>query len=236
MKYTSGIKKSFRLKQILMVVLCLVFGLWGVYDLLVKLPREQQTYDQFEAAQQRLSELENLRSQRQQSGLTMSEEEILEYQQLEQTLQQLAPGGENPVAPSKFDAITQWIFILCLPIAPYYLLVLVKMNNKVYRLDEDGTLHLPAPISQESWTKQDIVDIDMSRWMKKSIAEVVHTSGKRVKLDDYEFDKLHLIVGSIAHRLYPDQWDEEARLVKSDKVKSGTNKATDLEEAESSES
>lgn len=234
MKFTSGIKKSFRLKQLLMFVLCVVFGLWGVYDLVVKLPREQQVYDLFEASHLRLTELENLRSQRQQNGLTMTGQEILEYQHLEQTLQKLAPGGENPVAPNKFDALTQWIFILSLLIAPYYLLVLVKVNGKIYRLDEDGTLHLPT--LNENWTKQDIADIDMSRWMKKSIAEVVHTSGRRVKLDDYEFDKLYLIVGSIAHRFYPDQWDKEARLVKTAESKSQTTTTSDSVEVESSES
>ncbi len=56
--------------------------------------------------------------------------------------------------------------------------------------------------------------------MAKSVAWVVNRDGTRVKLDDYKFKNLHLIVGRIAHRLTPEAWDEEARPRKDDENKS----------------
>ena len=64
------------------------------------------------------------------------------------------------------------------------------------------------------WAPDDIADIDMSQWMKKSIAQLGHTDGRRIALDDYLYQDLHLIVGAIAARLHPEQWDEQARIVK----------------------
>ena len=55
----------------------------------------------------------------------------------------------------------------------------------------------------------------MSKWMAKSIAHVVHTDGTRLMLDDYKHRHLHLIIGAIASRLYPQDWDAQAKIVKS---------------------
>ncbi len=110
-------------------------------------------------------------------------------------------------APSQLDRATQWAFILCLPCAPWMLWSLLVTRRQVYRLDDDGTLAAP----QGTWPAQEIADIDMSRWMAKSIAWVVHRDGARIKLDDYRFRDLHLIVGAIAARLHPDLWTAEAK-------------------------
>ena len=59
--------------------------------------------------------------------------------------------------------------------------------------------------------------------MAKSIAYVVHTQGTRVKLDDYKHRNLHLIVGGIASRLYPEAWDAEAKQIKADEPEGDEN-------------
>ncbi len=110
-------------------------------------------------------------------------------------------------APGKYDRATQWAFIACLPCAPYFFWMYFVARRRRYTLDDDGTLHTPAG----TWQADEIADIDMNRWMAKSIAWVVHRDGTRVKLDDYKFKGLHQIVGSIASRLYPDDWGEDAR-------------------------
>jgi hypothetical protein len=110
-------------------------------------------------------------------------------------------------APGKYDRVTQWAFIACLPFAPYFFWAYFVARRRRYTLDDDGTLHTPAG----AWATDEISDIDMSRWMAKSIAWVVHRDGTRVKLDDYKYKGLHRIVGAIASRLYPDDWDEDAR-------------------------
>jgi len=41
-----------------------------------------------------------------------------------------------------------------------------------------------------------------------------------VKLDDYKHRNLHLIIGGIASRLYPEAWDAEAKQLKADEPES----------------
>jgi hypothetical protein len=67
-----------------------------------------------------------------------------------------------------------------------------------------------------AWTREEMADIDMDRWMAKSIAWLVHTDNRRLKLDAYLHKDLHLIIGAIASRLYPDQWDDQAKPIKAD--------------------
>ncbi len=116
--------------------------------------------------------------------------------------------GEVP-APAKYDRIMQWGFIICLPFVPYFLWAFVLARRHVYELDDNNTLHMP----DDAWKADQIADIDMSRWMAKSIAYVVHSDGTRVKLDDYKHQNLHLIIGAIASRLYPGRWDAEANAI-----------------------
>ena len=130
---------------------------------------------------------------------------------------ELAKDGVNRTAdvssPGKFDRATQWMFILCLPFAPYYTWSLLAAKRRVYRLDADGTLHAP----EGTWTKEEIADIDMGRWMSKSIAHVVHSDGRRIKLDDYVYRNVHLIVGAIASKRYPEEWATDARRIPSER-------------------
>ena len=133
------------------------------------------------------------------------------FEQTEAAIQVL---GEV-TAPGKYDRLTQWAFILCLPFVPYFLVLYVSAARRTYRLDDDGALHMP----EGTWKADEIADIDMSKWMAKSIAWVVHTDGTRIKLDDYKYKSLHLIIGAIAARLHPDDWDPEARPVAAEEPK-----------------
>lgn len=112
--------------------------------------------------------------------------------------------------PSAYDRPVQWMFILSLFFVPIYMIALMKHSPNVYQLDAEGNLFLP----QGEWARDDIADIDMSRWMAKSTAIVEHVDGRSAKLDAYIFKDLHLIIGAVAHRLYPDQWESDGRKVK----------------------
>ncbi|MCP3858835.1 MAG: hypothetical protein GY704_04225 [Phycisphaeraceae bacterium] len=82
-----------------------------------------------------------------------------------------------------------------------------------WRLEEDGTLVTP----DGSFPADQITDIDMSVWMKKSIARVeVEGPTEPIVLDDYEYENVYLIVGALAHRFHPDAWTDEAKPVKDD--------------------
>ncbi|MDP6600679.1 MAG: hypothetical protein QGH76_00120 [Phycisphaerales bacterium] len=122
--------------------------------------------------------------------------------------------------PSKFDRPVQIAFILCFPFGIYYFWVLYAMSAKAgrYSLDDDGTLHAP----EGSFGKDAVVDIDMGRWSAPTgnarstwRATVVVDGGAKIVLDDYIFKNMCLIIGNIAHRLYPDQWTPDAKRVES---------------------
>ena len=114
--------------------------------------------------------------------------------------------------PHKYDRIMKGlVFLPCLPFFPFYMWIYFRTKRRVFELDDDGTLHSPLG----EWPADSIADIDMSKWMAKSIAHVVHTDGKRLMLDDYKYRDLHLIIGAIASRLYPQDWDTKAKMVKS---------------------
>ena len=129
--------------------------------------------------------------------------------------------------PHAYDRLIQWAFIACLPFVPWYAFRYVQMRRVKYTLDDEGNLHSPLG----AWEHDKIADIDMSRWMSKSIAEIVHEDGTRLKIDDYVHRDAHLIVGAIASEKHPDEWDEEGKKVKpADETGEPTDdEAADLE-------
>ena len=273
MAITTSISKGYGTRLIIIAVVCTGFGIWGIYDYAVKIPRLQMLTDRLALLEQCKSALETEQAAWKPSpeaaasiaavdaeikrlfpeGVVAPGEDVTvaEYQQRLLDRAQALPTSDEgrwlallaslrvalanerriplesypdafaayqatdaaitPIAdvtsPGKYDRITQWAFISCLPFGPYMLWVLVRTRRQVYRLDDDGTLHM----REATWPREEIADIDMGRWMAKSIAWVVHRDGTRAKLDDYKHRNLHLIVGSIAHRLAPREWDAEAR-------------------------
>ena len=130
--------------------------------------------------------------------------------------------------PSKFDLQMQWVFILCLPFAPWYAWSAMKWTKVTYQLDEDGRLHMPEGV----WPKDDIADIDMNRWMAKSKAWVEHVDGTRVLLDDYVFKGLWKIVGQLALTHHPDAWTADAKPVTADGDRADSKAVAESDETE----
>jgi hypothetical protein len=112
--------------------------------------------------------------------------------------------------PSTYDRPMQWLFILCLPFVPWYVWQIARSRGQQFKLHPDGSLELPG----EHWTAEELADIDMSRWMKTSKAWVIHTDGHRVMLDDYVFKGSFRIIGAIASERQPEQWTDQAKLIK----------------------
>ena len=204
MTITSSISKGYAWRLIIIAVVSVGLGLWGVYDYAVGIPARGKAFKDFEKLIQDRDALEELSSQR-----ALTDGEQLIYDNLKAQLTQLG----TPVPPGKYDRVVKGLlFVPCLPFGPYLLWMWFRTNRRTYRLDDDGTLHLP----EGSWNAQDIKEIDMTRWMSKSIAHVVHTDGTRAKLDDYQHKDLHLIVGAIASRIQPQEWTPDARPVKAE--------------------
>lgn len=213
MAITTRVAPFYAGQKLFATVLCVVFGVWGAYDYWVKIPRKQETFDRYQAALTRVNEIEQQIAQ--QGGPTP--EQAKEHETLKLELLTISPTGAVPTEPGKLDRPTQWLYIACLPIAPIFFVLFLNAKRQRYTLDDDGTLHFHGDKELKSgvWPHAEIVDIDMSRWMAKSIAYAIHADGRRLKLDAYIHKDMHLIVGALASRFYPEQWDAEARMVKN---------------------
>jgi len=269
MAITTTLQPKYSIRIVAIFVICLVFGVWGIYDYVWVIPGKMRVFERYQAclqtgdalqaeprsnsAREKIdtaratvdAELEKLLSlgMTEEDGQGVSAEQAIEsikarneenwlavlllFKSALAEAEQRVPGvtpsegfvlavevARRGVAatgditpPGEFDRAVQWMFILCLPTAPYFLWILLKTKKRVYRLDDDGTFSAP----EGTWAADEIADIDMSRWMAKSIAFVVHTDGRRIKLDDYIFRNTHLIVGALACQRYPEQWDEQAK-------------------------
>ncbi|MCA9285032.1 MAG: hypothetical protein KDA22_07455 [Phycisphaerales bacterium] len=195
--------------NLLYLVLCLALGLWGLYDYAITIPRRTADAERYQAAETRLKELEALAA----DGGSLTEAERGELAEVNSTLASF--GGDVPKMPRTWDRPVQlWLYVIGCGVlgTPYFVWSLWSISRKKFRLEDDGTLVSPAG----TWPADQIADIDMSRWMDKSMAWVVHRDGTRVLLDDYKYKDMHLIVGSLAHRFHPDDWTTEAKLVKKD--------------------
>jgi hypothetical protein len=209
MAIQTTVAKGYAARMVLIAVLCAVFGVWGIYDYVWAIPAQQTRYEQFVQMTQRKAELEREKA----SGLMPDQAKMDEWDRINQWLS--AQKG-TPEPPSTYDRATQWLFILSLPFAPWFLWLFIKAKRQNYRLDDDGTLsfHGDPEFGNGSWPQSEIADIDMSRWMAKSIAWLVKTDGTRLKLDAYLHKDLHLIIGAIASRMHPDEWDADAKPLK----------------------
>ena len=276
------VARGYALRMMIIAIVCLVFGLWGVYDYAVAIPRAQERADRLELLQISKDALETpqskgtltpqakkaytkvtaeldsiLRPELEQSGLESPVSQPTDFAEaIEMFGENLRTSGDVQwvallatighglvaerrlpltekdypsahtafkqtqhaieqlgavAAPGEYDRLTQWAFMLCLPCVPYFLWMYFDATRRVYSLDDEGTLSTP----DGTWRQEEIANIDMDRWMAKSIAWVVPRQGRRVKLDDYKFRNLHRIVGAISARLHPDEWDSEAKPVKA---------------------
>jgi hypothetical protein len=220
MPITSSMSRSYGIRMLFFVVLCIVFGVWGAYDYFWVIPKRQEHFQRYEQVKADHAKLQG-QFQDMQNGAayTQAEREQLRLATESKTaeLNAITPNGEVPTPPSQFDRLTQIFFMTCLPCAPFFFQLYRKAKRQTYRLDEDGTLHFTGDPSLGSgqWSRTDITAIDMSRWMAKSIAYAVHADGKRLKLDAYLHRNLELIIGAIASHLYPSEWDHNGKPVKA---------------------
>ncbi|MDG2423390.1 MAG: hypothetical protein P8M22_05370 [Phycisphaerales bacterium] len=253
----ASVAPSFSLRALIVAAMCLVLGVWGIYDYLWSIPAQELAYSRGEISREVHFSLEAIDA----GEVTSVDSEAIEQtvKKLDGQLSEPLPGDAGPDAlswrdtlqvyrdgimrpssvsptdwpvmreqahlesdaalelygeatpPSKYDRPVQWMFILCLPFVPWYLWALFSTGSRKYRLDPDGTFHMP----EGTWKAEQISDIDMSRWMAKSVCWVVSTDGTRIKLDAHIYKGLDTMIGVIAHRLHPDNWSLDARPVKA---------------------
>lgn len=184
---------------------CIAVGLWGAYDAFVKIPQQSESIERLTELRAERDYLEEVAS-----GRALSDEEADRYDEIREEMSAIG----SVERPGRYDrAIKLWVYFVGtgLVCSPFFIYPLLRHGRNVYVLDDDGRLHFP---DGQSWSRDEIADIDMSRWMEKSIAEVVHVNGERRKLDDFWYRNVHLIVGTLASEMYPDQWMPDARMIR----------------------
>jgi len=209
MAIQTRLAPSYSIRMILIAVLSFIFTIWGLADAIYILPNRQAVADKYAAAQETLTRLEE-----EEKRGTLNASEIEARKSAYEYINSEQFEGGAPQAPSPWDRFLRgWLFIACLPVGIWYLVVYLRKRKIRYTLEDDGTLVLPGG---RRWSRDEIRDIDMSIWMKKSVATVEHTDGTREKLDDFIHKDAYRIVGAIANERYPDAWQEDAKPVKHD--------------------
>jgi hypothetical protein len=190
-------------------VICAGLGAWGAYDYWVTIPRKEAEVAAYEVAAEvaatTLEEMEAKAHAAPDGVPTLSEEEVKAYKAAKAVV---AKG--KPVAPAAYDRPVQlWMYIIGCGVlgVPWFLWAWLSTARNKYRLNADGSFEF----NERALAVDEIADIDMSKWMSKSVATVVAKDGTRVTLDDYKYKNSHLIIGGIASRLYPNDWDTEGR-------------------------
>ncbi len=248
---TTTLATRYWLKTIITAIVCLVLGVWGIWDYVVVIPNAITAANRAELlrefVQRGLGDAAGSQERdravvallvavEEDDGLDQEWGDALtvfgsalsgEGQESQQKATSLLEGYLNEYGsvtrPSKFDRPMQWLFILCLPFGFYYIWGYLKMSKRAnaYLLEDNGTLTTP----EGTWTSEQIKDIDMERWISKTgkprttwTAKVIVEDDEPILLDDYVYKDMHLIIGTLAHHFYPENWTPLAKRVKVEEL------------------
>ena len=205
MTISTRLQPRYRFWMALYTFMCLAFGLWGAYDYWVKYPALEASARDYTRLKNRQDELAAAAKSR-----TLSDDETKEYEAAKGRL--TAEFAEPPTPPSGFDKPFQlWGYVIGCGVVgfPWCAWMLVAASRKRWTLHEDGSLDTP----EGTIPAERVADIDMDRWMSKSIAVVKDADGREYPLDDYKWKNTDKIVVELCRRFHPGQWTDEARPV-----------------------
>ena len=244
MAIQTSVKRSFILWNVLYIVLCGGLGAWGAYDYWVTIPDQEAAVVEYKELSARRGNLEirgvlwtlmkkksdgtitesedeslaTMRTEFEKAGVQqppppLSEAEVAEYEAIKVTLKD---DFENtaPEPPASYDGwVNFWIYFVGTGIlgTPWFVWKLLSRRGQAWRLEDDGSFSTPDGV----FAAEEIADIDMSIWMKKSKAKVIiKDRAEPIMLDDYEYANVYRIVGALASKFHPDEWTEEAKPIK----------------------
>jgi hypothetical protein len=204
-------------RNVIFAALCLIFGLWGWYDYDIKIPHLEEDCIAIDQAKEEIKKFETQVA----SGTPLSKESMAQYEAAKDKVKEITSRNAGaPVKPSPLDRPMQlWLYVVGCGVlgTPFFIWPIIKIMRLRYQLDPDGTLRTP----KGTFTVDQIADIDMRRWCAKDgdrrstwTATVVTRDGQRIVLDDHDFKNMHMIIGGIASRLYPDKWTAQAKPVR----------------------
>ena len=190
------------------IILCAGFGVWGAYDYWVRIPAQEVAFAEFDEIK---AAKEALEAKAQSGSTPLSPNEIAEYERRKTQFQRYAEGTPSPV-PVYDRPLQLWVYVVGCGImgTPWFAWSVVQLRRRRAELSDSGDL----TIDETTLASRDIQGIDMSRWMSKSIAEVLGANSERLTIDDYLLKDAHLIVGRLAHQFHPSDWNDDATRVK----------------------
>ncbi len=197
--------------NIIYAVLCGGLGLWGAYDYFIEIPQREADFARFNEAQQ---EMELLTAASESRPLSDAERDA--FVAAEAITKEFS---EPPVQPAAYDrAVQMWLYIVGCGVlgTPFFLWNLVVLPRLARRwcLEADGSLETP----DGRIAADEMQELEMGRWMAKSIATVVTTDARRIVLDDYKFRGMDRIIGALAQRFEPGKWTLEAKQIPAPEV------------------
>ncbi|MFM7261040.1 MAG: hypothetical protein ACKO3W_10595 [bacterium] len=221
MAIETKVQTKLTLQNVAYAVLCLGLGVWGWYDYAVKIPAQEAAFREYAAAEKTKSELENLAK-----ATALSDAEKEQFRVASDVL--LKHKDEKPAEPAAYDRPVQlWLYIVGCGVlgVPYFAWAQMQLMRRRYRLDDDGTLHAP----EGSFAADQIVALDLTKWMAKSLAVVKVAGDVDITLDDYKYKHTEDIVGALAARFYPGEWTSDARPIGDPKSRDAKKAAEEAE-------
>lgn len=203
-------------------VICLGLGLWGWWDYAVSIPKEEAAYAEFVQAEKVKSETEELVR----GGTVLDDAAKERFREAEATL---AKYTEKPSEPAAYDRpLNLWLYIVGCGVlgVPWFAIAQWNLQRRRYAYNDDGSLESGGV----RYSADELVGIDMDRWMSKSIATVRISGDRSVLLDDYKYKGVEDIVAALAARFYPGEWTSDARPIGDPKSRD-TKKAQEEEQA-----
>lgn len=193
-------------RDIVIALVCALFGAWGWYDYSVSIPKREAAFAEYSSL---IAKRDSFEKQAVNGALSTSDAAELTAIKSKLAQEYL----EAPSQPPAYDrAVQLWVYVVGCGVlgTPWSIWSLISLRKRRFEITKDGTLITP----EGSCPVLAVPAIDMSRWMSKSIAVITLADGTTSLLDDYKYKNVHLIVGQIAHRLSPNEWTAEAKLVK----------------------
>jgi len=196
----TRIARRYWVRKALLAFMFFAFGCLALYDGFVKYPKEVVLYNEN-------LEYEQLKQQRASSSLTQAE--ATRFAELDTKFSDPTM-GKIPKRSQKDIVLQHGLAVLCFPAALALVITWLISARRKFIIQEDGTLIAP----EGTFPPSAMTDIDMTRWMDKSIARLEinggpDKGGAAVKLDAWIYDGMDETIENLARRFHPEQYADK---------------------------
>lgn len=196
----TKVAKRYWVRKALLTLMFFGFGCLALYDGIVKYPKEIDAWSEY-------SRYNSLKERKNTSALSRAEAQ--EFALLDTKFSD--PSVRQPRERHERDIRIQYtLAAICFPASAVFVLTWLLSARRKYIIREDGTLVAPEGV----FPADSLTDVDMTKWMDKSIAVVEirggpAKGGTAVKLDAWIYDGLDEVIEKLARRFHPDEFSDQ---------------------------